>query len=487
MISLVDIKESHILFDGHYRLVRKIGGGGFSEVWLAHDTVADIDVALKIYTPNGELDEEGKSEFKREFARLCDINHSNIIHAIGFGIHQDELPYLAMSVCRNGSAKSLIGHIDEPGLWVFIEQVASGLQYLHKRGIVHQDMKPDNVLVNADGQYLIIDFGISTKTRNTLRKSTRGSVGGGTPWYMSVESFGTEAPNVCARDIWAFGATLYELMTGDVPFGQYGGVTQKAKDGKVPAIAQNFSDELKQLVYDCLALNAWDRPDADEILRRVNSHKAGVLPRKRGPVRHLAVAAACVVVAVGGWLVWSLAPLEKTAETVSVAVPNRNDSIFLAKVTEANHIVEREKRIIEQERQKESVAAINEGTLCSAAEIYKQALSIEASDSALERGRAMWMPSQRVIDNTYTYMYNKGVEYSVGGAVDAGRRLGRRTVKLKEYVSQASLDKLEAGRRKPATSKRKSNEDLKEGAMVNERIMPTSLSTHNEPTMVHNE
>ncbi|MDO4172005.1 MAG: serine/threonine-protein kinase, partial [Prevotellaceae bacterium] len=201
MISLTEIKDSHTLFDNHYQLIEKIGGGGFSEVWLAHDTVAGIDVALKVYTPNGELDEEGKNDFKREFARLCDINHSNIIHAIGFGIYRDELPYLVMNICKNGSAKKLICKIDEEGLWNFMEQVASGLQYLHKRGIVHQDMKPDNVLINSDGQYLIIDFGISTKIRSTLRRSVKGSVGGGTPWYMSIESFGKEASSVYARDI----------------------------------------------------------------------------------------------------------------------------------------------------------------------------------------------------------------------------------------------------------------------------------------------
>ena len=138
MVNLVDIKDSkdpEVKFDNRYRLIKKIGGGGFSEVWLAHDTNADMDVALKIYTPNGELDEEGKEDFKKEFARLCGLNHSNIIHAIGFGIHDDELPYLAMSVCKNGSAKKLIGHYEEKELWTFIEQVALGLKYLHDQVI----------------------------------------------------------------------------------------------------------------------------------------------------------------------------------------------------------------------------------------------------------------------------------------------------------------------------------------------------------------
>jgi serine/threonine protein kinase len=71
MINLVQIIESGSLFDNHYQLIRKIGGGGFSEVWLAHDTIAEMDVALKIYTPTDELDESGKNDFKREFGSLA--------------------------------------------------------------------------------------------------------------------------------------------------------------------------------------------------------------------------------------------------------------------------------------------------------------------------------------------------------------------------------------------------------------------------------
>lgn len=135
-------------------------------------------------------------------------------------------------MCAKWVGQKLIGNFDEEQLWDFIEQVASGLQYLHTHDITHQDIKPDNILINSDGQYLIIDFGISTRTRNTLRKSVKGSVGGGTTWYMSNESFGTESSDIHARDIWAFGATLYEIVTGDTPFGQYGGVSQKPKTAR---------------------------------------------------------------------------------------------------------------------------------------------------------------------------------------------------------------------------------------------------------------
>lgn len=438
MINLIDIKNSHQLFDNHYQLVEKIGGGGFSEVWLAHDTVAGIDVALKIYTPNGELDEEGKQDFKREFARLCDINHSNIIHAIGFGIHADELPYLAMSVCRNGSAKKLIGKIDEEELWNFIEQVAAGLQYLHKRGIIHQDMKPDNVLINSDGQYLIIDFGISTKTRNTLRKSTTGSVGGGTPWYMSVESFGNESPSVYARDIWAFGASLYEMMTGDVPFDQFGGVTQKARDGKVPAIQQPFSDELKQLVYDCLALNAWDRPDADQIMQRVANHKAGIGLKRQFPPRTVAYMTVFVIATVAVCCLWAwLYTTPNTNGGQTASTTSRNDSILIVKIKEATAIVNEEKA-------KNKVSSINEEKLCSAARIYQEAIKMEVSDSVKDLGMRMWDESQQVIDFTYKYLYISGARYSLADAPTPAKEFGQRSKTLKEYASATAIEDAES-------------------------------------------
>ena len=355
MINLADIKDSKdpkVMFDNRYRLKRKIGGGGFSEVWLAHDTNADIDVALKIYKPNGELDEEGRGDFRREFARLCGLNHSNIIHAIGFGIHGDELPYLVMNVCENGSAKELIGNYNEGQLWNFIEQVASGLQYLHAHSITHQDIKPDNILINSDGQYLIIDFGISTKTRNTLRKSGKGTVEGGTPWYMSVESFGTESSDIHARDIWAFGVTLYEIITGDVPFGQYGGLTQKTQNGKIPPIKNNISEELKQLVYDCLALDAWNRPDADALVKRAKDHFAGIKPTPPTGIKKMIIAVSLLVIGAISYFSYSYF----YSKDNHVVIVNKNDSVYLSKTTEFSSIMAKESERIRGQKELDKIS-----------------------------------------------------------------------------------------------------------------------------------
>ena len=156
--------------DGRYQLIEKIGGGGFSEVWLACDLRSQVNVVLKVYASSQGLDEEGVKMFRKEFSLVCNLSHTNILKPFTFDIFQDS-PYIVLPYCERGSASNLIGKISEEELWDFIGQVASGLAHLHKHGIIHQDIKPANILINSDNQYMITDFGISTGLRNTIRKS----------------------------------------------------------------------------------------------------------------------------------------------------------------------------------------------------------------------------------------------------------------------------------------------------------------------------
>lgn len=432
MIQLDEIARNQELFDNRYRLREKLGAGGFSEVWLATDQVADLEVALKIYMPGGELNEEGKREFRAEFSKLCSLNHTNIIHAVGFGIHRDELPYLAMTVCRRGSAKQLIGCNDEERVWEFTRQVTSGLAYLHGKSMVHQDLKPDNVLISEEGQYLIIDFGISTKARNTLRHSADGHIGAGTTWYMSPESFNEEGGSICARDIWALGATLYEIMTGDVPFGRYGGINQKSAGGKIPPIDDvAYSDELKQLVYDCLAMQTWDRPDARQILARVEEHRtrsaSKLLPKHRRRLIYLPVALAAIMLAAVVWLSRSEDPVPPQP----VVQKNANDSLLIAQVQQANEIVA-------VEQAKHDPDAIDTEQLSRAAVIYENAIALAATDSVVKRGRQMWTASQQLIDSTYRYLYHSEQRYRRAEAEEAANELLRRLQKIEGHVTPAA-------------------------------------------------
>lgn len=154
MIDLQALNESGTLFDGRYQLERPIGSGAFSHVWLARDERTGVEVVLKVYTSTQGFDDEGIEMFRREFSLVCNLNHTNILKPFNFDLSEGH-PYIVLPYCQRGSAGALIGKMREDELWNFAEQVASGLAYLHRHSIIHQDIKPANVLINADGQYLI--------------------------------------------------------------------------------------------------------------------------------------------------------------------------------------------------------------------------------------------------------------------------------------------------------------------------------------------
>ncbi len=276
MLIPTNLRDEKKLLDNRYQLKKKIGGGGFAEVWLAFDVVSRIDVALKIYISATNVSQEDIEMFRVGFARICDIHDTNILHPYTFGITEN-VPWMAMPYCPKGTAASLIGNISEENLWNFTQQVASGLAELHKHRIIHQDIKPHNVLIDNDGKYLITDFDICTQWRNTVR--TNSNELGGTTQYMAWERYphpevGHKETAVMASDIWALGASLFELATGDVPFGTYGGATQKSDD--IPTFNREFSPEMKNLIKKCLAKETWKRPDAVEIVEMAKTREVPI-------------------------------------------------------------------------------------------------------------------------------------------------------------------------------------------------------------------
>lgn len=278
MLDINDIFDQGKLFDGHYKLIDPLStAGGSADVWLAID-VNTIDetmdesnatkVAIKIYRPKNFIDIEGESQFRKEFKKVFNCHHENIIQPTYFSIYEG-MPYLVLPYCPSGSSEMLIGQIQSADdLWKYIYEVASGLAYLHEHTpqIIHQDIKPANVLIDDNGNYAITDFGISAEMGGTALESDDET--GGTFAYMAPERFLDDTPPMPESDIWAFGATVYELITGDAPFGNDGGCRQK-KNVPVPPIKQPVPEPLKQLVYDCLSFEAKDRPSARSIVDTV--------------------------------------------------------------------------------------------------------------------------------------------------------------------------------------------------------------------------
>lgn len=252
------------LLDGRYVLKQFIGSGSFGEVWLANDQETDLEVAIKIYI---SMDTQGLSDFKKEFQLSFNLNHTNLLHANYLGVNaSDNRPYLVMPFCPEGSVSKFAGRMSEQDLWHFIRDVAAGLDYLHsqKPPIIHQDIKPDNILILKNGDYVITDFGISKQLKSTLRKSAMHLNSAGAIAYMGPERFSKQYQAVKASDIWSFGVTIYELIVGDLPFCGMGGSLQK-QGADIPELPENFSNEMNDIFMRCVAKETWDRPTARQV------------------------------------------------------------------------------------------------------------------------------------------------------------------------------------------------------------------------------
>ena len=189
------------------------------------------------------------------------------------------MPFLILPYCQNGSAFKYVSSntpMPEEEAWKVLHDVAAGLAYLHGKipPIIHQDIKPDNILISDEGRYMITDFGISARIRSTLNRKTA-EMSGGTLAYMGPERFGQNPQPIMASDIWSLGAMMYELMTGNPPYGNHGGMLQK-NGADIPLIEGEYSQRLKDLIYRCVALNTWDRPTAEQIERDTNAYLLGV-------------------------------------------------------------------------------------------------------------------------------------------------------------------------------------------------------------------
>jgi len=200
----------------HYKVVRKLGEGGMGEVYLAEDTKLDRQVALKFLSEQFASDHSFKARFKREAQAAAALNHPNIITIHEVAEYEDR-PFIAMEFVEGESLKELIERKDlsidrvaDLGL-----QISQGLAKAHQAGIVHRDVKPQNILIDKDGRARICDFGLAKLKREAMLTRTGTTVG--TVSYMSPEQ--GQGKEVDQRsDIFSFGVVLYEMITGQLPF-----------------------------------------------------------------------------------------------------------------------------------------------------------------------------------------------------------------------------------------------------------------------------
>jgi serine/threonine protein kinase len=320
------------LFD-RYALVRILGRGGMGVVWLARDDELERDVALKFLPETVVHDLAVLDELKHETRRSLELTHHNIVRIYDFA--QDPLCACISMEYVDGSTLSAL-RIQEPNkvfeadrLTDWIKQTCEALDYAHNRArIVHRDLKPANLMVNSKSELKVADFGIARSLNDSLSMLTKSRGTSGTLLYMSPQQLDGERASAL-DDIYSFGATLYELLTGKPPFFS-GGVESQIREKTPPSVAarrealnvsgdKGVPAQWEETIAACLAKDPALRPQtAGEVAHRLGlggtvpgatkSSPAAIpqAPRRAATIsnKHILVAALAVLLITAAFCGW---------------------------------------------------------------------------------------------------------------------------------------------------------------------------------------
>ena len=317
----------------HYRLLEKIGAGGMGVVYRARDEQLDRDVALKLLPPGMLENEDARRRFRREALALARLNHPNVGAIFEFG-NQDGIDFLAMELVSGVTleAKLAAGPLPETEALRLGTQLADGLEAAHAQGIIHRDLKPGNLRMTADGRLKILDFGLAqwvqpeSESAQTVTLTRTQTVSGTVP-YMSPEQLRGQKSDE-RSDIYAAGAVLYEMATGQRPFQGHSGpqlIGAILEKPLSPPSSHNrhVSPALESIILKALDKDPNRRYQSSRELRvDLERLASGQLPVARRTRRHWPVAALGVTAAflISASLVY-YARVHRPRATVATTVP----------------------------------------------------------------------------------------------------------------------------------------------------------------------
>jgi serine/threonine protein kinase/formylglycine-generating enzyme required for sulfatase activity len=325
-----------------FRVLRPLARGGLGEVFLAQDGELNREVALKEILPRHADDPESRARFLREAEVTGALEHPGVVPVYGLGTHPDGRPYYTMRLIRGETLREAIGRFHAadrasrpPGernvelrklLGRFVA-VCDAVAYAHSRGILHRDLKPDNIMLGPYGETLVVDWGLAGPVRgpdqtplpSALRPAgaaegwTQTGAVIGTPQYMSPEQAAGQADRLGpAADVYSLGATLYQLLTGRAPFPMEGGILDlllRVRSGDFPrprTVHHGVPQALEAICLKAMASRPADRYStarelADDLERwladePVRAHREPLRSRLgRWRRRHRALVASLVV------------------------------------------------------------------------------------------------------------------------------------------------------------------------------------------------
>jgi len=249
---------------GRYEIERTLGRGGMSTVYLARDGALQRPVALKVLAGDLGGDASFRTRFLREARIAARLSHPNVVRVYDAG-EADGLPYIVMEYVPGETVADVLeraGKLPPEAAVELVAQACEGLQHAHERGLVHRDVKPQNLLVRDDGCVKIVDLGIARAAEST-HLTQHGTILG-TAAYLSPEQAAGEGVTAAA-DVYSLGAVLYELLTGETPyrFSSLAELAAKQTSGEIVPprdVEPSIPDRLEAVVMRCLARDPRFRP-----------------------------------------------------------------------------------------------------------------------------------------------------------------------------------------------------------------------------------
>jgi serine/threonine-protein kinase len=252
------------LIAGRYELEKLVGSGGMSNVFRAHDRLLERTVALKILHEQYTRDDDYVERFRREARAVARLAHPNIVTVIDRG-EQDGRQFIVFEYVDGQNLKELTrdGPLEVREAIGLTLQVARALSFAHERGLVHRDVKPQNVLLNEDGQAKVTDFGIA-RSLDVQGVTQTGTVLGTSDYIAPEQARGQRVDP--KTDIYSLGAVLYELLVGDVPFSgdNFVAVAMRHVNEPVPSVLEHRPDCSPRLDFAIQRAMAKDPDDRFE-------------------------------------------------------------------------------------------------------------------------------------------------------------------------------------------------------------------------------
>ena len=266
-----DIKINEII-DDRYKVLECLGEGGMAIVYKAHDLINDRDIALKMMKKETAANKVNLNRFEREARAAASLNHQNIVKVVNVGTYNN-LPYMVNEFVNGQNLRQVL---DVRGKFSFLEatdimyQLCSAVMYAHSHGVIHRDIKPQNIFLTSDGTIKLGDFGIATF--QNASHVTRSEVIVGSVHYIAPE-VADGCPATIRSDVYSMGITFFELITGRVPFDadsqvQVAMMQIKEKFPNIKKFNPKTPDIIEKIIYKAVSKDPKDRYPSAENMRK---------------------------------------------------------------------------------------------------------------------------------------------------------------------------------------------------------------------------